>query len=608
MGHCCSKMNFISVKFEINLLKKEDNLPDYGPWEEKYLRKIDNLYEIASELENKNRSEKANYYYEESKKILNNELKLSYLIKAVSYNNINENILLDYLDVLKKESVKNSDINFLEYLISYGNLISLDLVKNKFPEYEQIRNNSQKDAYFNLLFDFMKEKSNDDNFIFSQKRKIFSHEGIIPNQPISYNSNKEAFFYFQIHFFFDFFRSTKEKYVKNYKTIISNRKKFLRKCYDTISYIKDNLPQDEKDINVFFFTLNFCQNTDLILQSFKTFCKKELTFTEIKNQIINENKFITDVNLINDDIQINVKDNNEPTIIKNYKQYDTYSIVEYFKENLEIDELSKYNLMKYQDFQYNNFYKQDDKLIKFIFQKYINSNIANSMFYKIRDNSCTFSYKENFQTKSFIDDLYNNKILYYPFISRIFCALTIKYIDKMFLPGYHEYSDINENKNFKLFAISKIFFDFQHEFQHIINAEISFITGNLKYFSSFEIKIKGGESGEEYEKILFGGIKNEINILQGIYILNLDNYEKSVNTFKKEFISYSIIDNSKINKIIDECKESEIGNLIDFEEINKDKINFNSEINLKQNNFENFSFSLIKFSRVRAPKGCLFDF
>ena len=57
------------------------------------------------------------------------------------------------------------------------------------------------------------------------------------------------------------------------------------------------------------------------LPSFKTFCKKELTIAEIKNQILNENKFIIEINLFNNDIQIHIKSINEP-----------YSIVEYFKK------------------------------------------------------------------------------------------------------------------------------------------------------------------------------------------------------------------------------------------------------------------------------------
>lgn len=34
----------------------------------------------------------------------------------------------------------------MQCLISYGNLISINLIKNKFPEYKRI--NSQKDIFF----------------------------------------------------------------------------------------------------------------------------------------------------------------------------------------------------------------------------------------------------------------------------------------------------------------------------------------------------------------------------------------------------------------------------------------------------------------------------
>ena len=99
--------------------------------------------------------------------------------------------------------------------------------------------------------------------------------------------------------------------------------------------------------------------------------------------------------------------------MENYKQYDTYSIVEYFKKNTTIDELAKNSFIKYQEFQNNYYYKKNDILIKYIFQNYVNSNIAHSMFYKIRKSK--INYKKYFHTQSFIDDLYNSKILFSQF-------------------------------------------------------------------------------------------------------------------------------------------------------------------------------------------------
>ena len=96
----------------------------------------------------------------------------------------------------------------MQCLISYGNLISINLIKNKFPEYKRI--NSQKDIFFNLLFDFINNNySNDENIISNKQNEMVSHDELISNQPISYNWNKESFFYFHQHNFFDFFRVLK---------------------------------------------------------------------------------------------------------------------------------------------------------------------------------------------------------------------------------------------------------------------------------------------------------------------------------------------------------------------------------------------------------------
>ena len=110
------------------------------------------------------------------------------------------------------------------------------------------------------------------------------------------------------------------------------------------------------------------------------------------------------------------------------------------------------------------------------------------------------------------------------------------------------------------------------EYQHLLNSEIAFLTGKIKYFYSNKIGIE--ESGVEIEKILFGNEIKYISYLQLYYLENY-NFNQTISNFRKQFKKYKYLEKKEIDKIIQE------NNIISFftggfnipiEEIHKNEI------------------------------------
>ena len=59
--------------------------------------------------------------------------------------------------------------------------------------------------------------------------------------------------------------------------------------------------------------------------------------------------------------------------------------------------------------------------------------------------------------------------------------------------------------------------------------------------SKFAETRKGKESGEFVEELLFGAFEDEIELNQMLYILDIKNYDKEIDVFKKEYQNYKTI-------------------------------------------------------------------
>jgi hypothetical protein len=103
-----------------------------------------------------------------------------------------------------------------------------------------------------------------------------------------------------------------------------------------------------------------------------------------------------------------------------------------------------------------------------------------------------------------------------------------------------------------------------HEFGHFINAVISFMENKMKLNDTPRKRLlKLKEGGHFMELILFGKVIKKLSYEEVLYILNEDNYKKSLENFRKGFSElnnkdlningpfkdFNILDNSKSDEI-----------------------------------------------------------
>ena len=130
-----------------------------------------------------------------------------------------------------------------------------------------------------------------------------------------------------------------------------------------------------------------------------------------------------------------------------------------------------------------------------------------------------------------------------------------------------------------------------HEFGHAINSVLSFIDNKLKPIGTPRKKfLKFKEGGYYLELLLFGKIINNLSYGEALYILNLNNYNKSLDDFKNGFEKLSIED-LKISGLFKDL------NLNDVKKVE----NLKTEVNIKAKIKENENF--IKNIKIRIlPK------
>ena len=574
MGNCYSYLEsektLIINKFSKNKIRnslindvQDINIDNLEQWELDIITKLKKNYlqiEILSEefSGNDNKS-KAEYFYNLTSYTEDIELKLGLLLLSLNKDNTNEKIIIEYL---KNVKLLQNDQNFNRIYTFYERLLSIESI-NILNHSNKQKIKSNYEQYFELINEIIAQNSNDlINFIENKKKEFNKMEKYINNNPVNYFNNKEIYFYIQISNFLAF--------INQYN--IFDRQSFLYDYQKVIKYFENNFPEEEKEIESLLLTLNFCKSGDPILKSFKTFINKDLTLSEIKEKILENNLNFINIELKNNNLILTESGKNQ-LILENFDIYDTYSIVDYFSNNNSIKTHEKLQLIRYNLFQNYNQYKSVEHSLKNLIENYILSSLSYDAFNEIYNYSIPIDYKKYIQNENYINNLLNNKIIIYPFSSKDFYSVTIKSLNKMYISGYTLYYLDNDNYElFKFIQLGKNFVLFIHEYQHLLNSEIAFLTGKIKYFYSNKIGIE--ESGVEIEKILFGNEIKYISYLQLYYLENY-NFNQTISNFRKQFKKYKYLEKKEIDKIIQE------NNIISFftggfnipiEEIHKNEI------------------------------------
>ena len=553
-------------------------------------------FQFNKNPENYNKKEKQYFQIKEIKESLNN-IKINNLItlrkrvkedilKITNFKNIkelyffyldlllkdetNKVLLLNYLKFLK-ENEKNLDKEnlihekFIDELNYYSIFFDKEELKNYF-DYDDI---SEKDKLLNLLYEYSLNINNKslDTFKIKIENKYIDRNF---NQPLSYNS-KEIIYYrcnemlIQNILYGRIKKENEEKEFTNKNYII---KKILEKdIINNLESIDKLLPlislitySEDKSICDFYINL--------------------INSKKLSNSILNEKVKQLDYKLITNKNDIELIAMGE--VYKNPEQLCFENIDSKFKK------CEKYN---YDYLIENPPLKLDINRIKEFLVFVLNSNVFMEAFELLTGNK---HYKEIFN-KEMINEYVNN-IKFLPikysktsaFIDTLSLITFIPTMKKSIINNSTEDLDEIIVKTLENSVIVEIIF---HEFGHAINSVLSFIDNKLKPIGTPRKKfLKFKEGGYYLELLLFGKIINNLSYGEALYILNLNNYNKSLDDFKNGFEKLSIED-LKISGLFKDL------NLNDVKKVE----NLKTEVNIKAKIKENENF--IKNIKIRIlPK------
>ena len=435
-------------------------------------------------------------------------------------------------------------------------------------EFEEALDKKMKFDLKKLLIKNEKIKVSDIKIKFSQ---IFEECISFINYKNNYPEFESELFYFNcLRYMLDTYRSLKYK-------------RFIKKLVltESITPLTDKIKNKKIDdyfIKVFYY---YIMNTQYYLDPiYLKLLKKDFNLISNKDYIIKNNNLYKKTNedeiilkevdnyLINDLIADNMLNSNK----KNQIFQDYYSIK---------------GLLKELDFKK----EEGDKF----WDEFLTSNILNDLVMKL--------YKqENIFNQKVIIDLFKERSYYFPNFNTSFLALAHKELFNIYFPPTKIVAvDANLQNSITLEMLNKAGnkIKIHHEWGHI-SSSFLFYTLKNKYFTTPERKIKFEnnpkekiitEGGKAVEILLYGRVIEELNAKEAIFILDNNNYNLSLDEFRKKFIALEnrklidVFEEAKKNKNIDECV----------------KISYNEYLQKDESfkyNLENYSFRLKKSNKV----------
>ena len=262
-------------------------------------------------------------------------------------------------------------------------------------------------------------------------------------------------------------------------------------------------------------------------------------------------------------------------------------------ENIKIENYKDYNLNCCKNefdknrFLYNDYIKFTLFPEKNLFNKYINLYMTFFKTLFLDENSCikklfkrTFPILNDnyFINESFLEYIFHNKIFVFNFHNPDFVGLTENSNLNISIKGNYRIGNKDELETeiciFAAYIVILI-----HELAHYIRIYIFKHLGLKEYEESFYFeKNKKPEIGRFIEKKLFGRIVEKMNVLEALYILDIDNYLKKNNEdFTNGFIE---IQNKEIYEKV-ETKAEEFLKNVGINLASVKNININSEMILK---------------------------
>ena len=579
--------------------------------------------------------------FEESKKINELNLKINKLEEAISYDNTNESILKDYLMLLK---LKNNDI-FNKNIEKYYYHISPNTYKELLQKdksfsskelliltFEKFRN---YDCYWELdlnkiLLDCL-SKHELTKFFYNNKK--INERLFIANSNFTIKSNLELALY---EIFFSLYKEINSKIYHIYK-IINDKDKNLKDkitilCPD-IDFTNKLIHEGSSNISIvllhqsYLFVRVFPHIKNYI-SALGKILNKCLNFNDIENdyyflvfiileikymirfgdlskstfQYVEKLKQIKNNNIINENNQdfeikegkaIISKNINNKSIILDYNKYYMNEVIDFLKNINPFSQPGIYAYNKYVKLEYfnsDNYVTMSKDFIN-AFNKYIsNSKTIITVLYELYPELKEFNlFESDFIENLFIDAL--NTCYFFPFYGKK-GAITLNESGTIlfFIPNRAKLDDeileITTKKDCYIITNLGIFvyLEFHEILGHLLRVILSKLI-DYHYISPRSIISNTDEVGECIELLLFGKRIEKFTIKQALYILDINNYNKNYNDFRKDFQNLNsaeylpskdmenMLSNINVNIHIIDTKSNEyIGYLFSEKYINMDDI------------------------------------
>ena len=501
-----------------------------------------------------------------------NNLNDSYknLIKMLIKDNTNKYLIIKYLKFLKEYENK---INF-SYIVRFEDEYNYykiifekdELVMNKFGS----KNFSEQELFMKFL-DSISTTDINNTDLFDNIEKVLKNTQLF-NQPITFD-NQELYWYRNL---FIIYSSLKK---------INDKKEEMERI-ETFQLMKNCIQKvlDRKLFDKKYITNNKILLTSLIsliaLPLTDEYCDFNLNLIESKDPgIVKDESINLEFSCKSEKIEKKASPN---LCLKNMALYYTLKI------GLDINELKNYDEME-------KFFKEiiDIQNVNKLLSKIVCSNVMKEAFKLLYPDYYIFPFNDESEALEFIKDNFH----YIPYKSNKTGAIS----EKFTLESYYFLQIrkiIFNRKNYNdddIKLIETIFYNGNaiktncHEMNHLFY-DLLFLQSNgineVETPRKYNIEIS--ESGKNLERLLFKRVLYRMTLPECMYILNENNYNKSLEDFREDFNEINncpskIVENgifSKFNSIykIKDCK-SLFTNAIMVSDDNNDE----GEIN-----FENF--------------------
>ena len=539
---------------------------------------------------------KAKDLYEQSLSEKDEYERLKLLEQSLNFNNINEKVIIDYLKILKKrdknEFMKEKQI--YSSSISKKNYMSLfkGEVQEKEEAFEKINSKEKLKKMMELIKNFDRSNIDSKHAIFEYFYISYSKSEFKANVDFSFEDNEELYTYF----LFDWIYSKINMILSNnYKDITTSNKEFQQKLFEFCSFTDDiNVIQKSKTednefnnkliflYSNFFRYFNIASNYFNLLSKLINHCldnwnketlyifqyiifemidyiigNKKLTgiqsreITELENYY---NSTHEEINLQNiaqpvfNEMNIKIEGNNlilnierKVVTLKDYNHYNLIDLLHYLYFIDDYHE-SSFNLYKYKFinikyFNESNIIRACDKFIS-RFLEYIGKSetivsLLNTVF-------PGYSDYENIKFESWLPSylltFYKKINFYRQNLTSVAVAQTSNMEINYLFFVYDNESIGAEVRIFSSVVANLGFFIYCFYHESLGNLLLCYL--NILTKMNYEIPKNDDDEiePENYvESLLFHKRKDEYNIYELLYIIDIDNYKVNFKTFRKNF-------------------------------------------------------------------------